>query len=160
MLVVAMLATSLPLMAQGGWLERWRSSNDRGNRYEGRIEVPVSGSALELLSFVGQMEPFRDGVVLNVRFFLPTDEQIACGVASPDTAGVQVEARELREDKLYYMESKQTATDWAAGEWNQFGPWDTGAVLDREGVPSSNLGVVVRLDKKPWTAVAPASCMW
>ena len=111
------LLAHLPVLAQeGGWLERWRSRNDRGNRYEGRIEIPVSGSALELLSIVGQMEPFRDSVELSVRFFVPTDEQIACGLASPATKGVQVEARELREDKLYYMESKPGKTNWKPGE--------------------------------------------
>lgn len=152
------LATALftaPAGAQEGWLERWRSNNDRGNRYEGRIEVPVSGSAMELLSFVGRVERYDEAVDLNVRFYLPTDEQLTCSMAPPGTDDVRVEARELREEKLYFMESKGEQR-WIPGAWNGFGPWETGTVLDREGIPPSNLGVLVKLDKKPWTAVAPA----
>ena len=127
----------------------------RGNRYEGRIDVPVSGSSLELLSFVGRVERYSGAVDLNVRFYLPTDEELTCGVTPPETSGVKVEARELREDKLYYMESKGDL-GWDLGAWNRFGPWETGTVLDREGIQPSNLGVLVKLEKKPWTAVAPA----
>jgi len=154
-LSIAVVAFSAAAQSQGGWLERWRSNNDRGNRYEGRIDVPVSGSSIELLSFVGRVERYDDAVDLNVRFYLPTDEQLTCGMSPPGTDGVKVEARELREEKLYYMESKGQQ-DWESGAWNRFGPWDTRAVLDREGISPSNLGVLVKLDKKPWTAVAPA----
>jgi len=149
------LATPVFAEPQSGWLSRWRTKNDRGNRYEGRIDVPVSGSSLELLSFVGRVERYSGAVDLNVRFYLPTDEELTCGVTPPETSGVKVEARELREDKLYYMESKGDL-GWDLGAWNRFGPWETGTVLDREGIQPSNLGVLVKLEKKPWTAVAPA----
>lgn len=155
LLVLAIAGLSVPVQSQGGWLERWRSDNDRGNRYEGRIDVPVSGSAIELLSFVGRIERYDDPVELNVRFYLPTDEQLTCGTTPPDSAGVRVEARELREEKLYFMESKGEQ-DWESGAWNGFGPWETRTVLDAESIPPSNLGVLVKLDKKPWTTVAPA----
>ena len=151
----AAVVFSAVAQSQEGWLERWRSNNDRGNRYEGRIDVPVSGSSLELLSFVGRVERYVGAVDLNVRFYLPTDKQLTCGMTPPGTDGVKVEARELREEKLYYMESKGTQ-NWTSGAWNGFGPWNTGAVLDRESIAPSNLGVLVKLDKKPWTAVAPA----
>ena len=155
LVLLATVAFVGPAESQGRWLERWRSDNDRGNRYEGRIEVPVSGAAMELLSFVGRVERYDDAVDLNVRFYLPTDEQLTCGMAPPGSDGVKVEARELREEKMYFMESKGEQ-GWTSGAWNGFGPWETSKVLDREGIPPSNLGVLVKLDMKPWTAVAPA----
>lgn len=111
--------------------DKWRRQNDRGNRYEGRIEIPVGRPDLELLSFAGFREAFTGDVTLTVRFFLPS------------TSPVFIHGRELQEQKQYWMESKPA--DWQAGAWNDFGPWPTGVVLSREGISSWNLGVVIRL---------------
>lgn len=111
--------------------DKWRMQNDRGNRYEGRIEIPVGRPDVELLSFVGFLEPFNADVILRVRFFLPT------------TSEVFIRGRELREQKQYWMGSKPAK--WQAGAWNEFGPWPTSEVLSREGIPAWNLGVLIRL---------------
>lgn len=111
--------------------QRWKTRNDRGNRWEGRVEIPVGRPAIELLSFVGFREPYAGGEDLEVRFFLP------------QAADVVIRAREIEERVQYLMVVKDR--EWAAGEWNVFGSWPTGEVLAREGVPTGNLGVVVRL---------------
>ncbi|MFQ5880903.1 MAG: hypothetical protein ACE5I9_00335 [Candidatus Methylomirabilales bacterium] len=111
--------------------DKWRRQNDRGNRYEGRIEIPVGRPDLELLSFIGFRESFNDDVILKVRFFLPRDSEVF------------IQGRELREQKQYWMESKPAK--WKAGAWNEFGPWPTREVFSRDGTPWWNLGVVIRL---------------
>ena len=88
---------------------------------------------LELLSFVDCFEKFTTDVILKVRFFLPTD------------VPVFIQGRELQEQKQYWMESKPT--DWNAGTWNEFSNWPTRNVLTREGIPSWNLGVVIRFHR-------------
>jgi hypothetical protein len=130
------LVSLLALLLAGDLLARtdkWKRQNDRGNRFEGRIEIPVGKPDLELLSFVGFREPFTGEVTLKVRFFLPTD------------APVFIQARELQEDKHYWMESKRTS--WRPGTWNDFGPWSTRDVLTREDIAPSNLGIVIRLHR-------------
>lgn len=113
--------------------DQWRRQNDRGNRYEGRIDIPIGKPDLELLSFTGWREPFMNDVILKVRFFLPT------------SAPVLIQARELQDQTQYWMESKPA--DWHAGTWNEFSPWPTREVLRREGIPSENLGVVIKFRK-------------
>jgi hypothetical protein len=109
-----------------------KARNDRGNRCEGLIDLEVSSPDLVLLSFAGYREPFDDVVDLRVRFFLSLP------------AGVVVRGRELRDRKQYWMESKAAA--FRGGEWNEFGPWSTGEVLRREGIPHSNLGVLIEVE--------------
>lgn len=127
---------------------KWKKQNNRGNRYEGRIDIPIGKPDLELLSFVGCREAFTGDVNLKVRFYLPT------------SASVFIQGRELSEQKHYWMESKppEKAAEWKAGAWNEFGPWATREVLVREEIPSSNLGVLVRLQRETTNGgeVAPA----
>lgn len=118
------------------WWSKWRRQNDQGNRYEGRVPIPVGGSNVELLSFFGCREPFDNSVNLKVRFFLATD------------AKVLIRGREVQESKQYRMESKiEENSKWIADRWNEFGPWETRKVLDKEQIPYRNLGVVITLDK-------------
>jgi hypothetical protein len=109
----------------------WKAESDRGNRYEGSVYIPVANPDLTLLSFVGSFPSFQKDVTLKVRFFLPGDT-----VAF-------ISAQELRDRKQYRMEAKPRR--WQAGQWNEFAPWPTRDVIDSLGVPSENLGVVVRL---------------
>jgi len=132
-LVIAILITMLSAEVLGR-TEKWKRQNDRGNRYEGRIEIPVGSPDLELLSFIGFSEPFQRDVMLKVRFFLPGHLEVF------------IQGRELREQKQYWMESKSAT--WEAGAWNEFGPWPTREVLSREGIRSWNLGVVIRPRKQ------------
>lgn len=127
---IVIIILSTEILAQ---TEKWKRQNDRGNRYEGRIEIPVGKHDLELLSFVGLREPFTGDVKLRVKFFLPA------------SSSVFIQARELLEQKQYWMGSKPA--NWRAGVWNEFGPWPTGVVLNREKIPSWNLGVVISLRK-------------
>lgn len=129
--LITMTTSSIEILAQGA---HWKRENDRGNRYEGRVEIPIGKPELELLSFTGLLEPFNKDVTLRVRFFLP--------LGSP----VSIEGRELIEQTQYWMESKPA--QWQAGTWNEFGPWPTREVIDREAIPSRNLGVVIRVRRE------------
>ncbi|MFI5184336.1 MAG: hypothetical protein ACHQNV_08060 [Vicinamibacteria bacterium] len=122
----------------------WTAGNDRGNRYEGSVRVPVANPDLALLSFTGSFSPFHKEATLKVRFFLP------------DETAVFISAQELRDRKQYRMEAKPRP--WKVGQWNEFAPWPTRDVIDVLGVSSENLGVVVRLGESGQGSgeVAPA----
>jgi hypothetical protein len=138
-LILAAVAVSRAQVAP----EKWRQQNDRGNRFEGLISVPAGAPDLELLSFVGNFEPFEGSATLRVLFYLPAEMPVV------------VECRELREQKQYWMESKPQS--WRTGAWNEFGPWSTTDVIAREGIPSDNLGVVVRPGGQLWPGrIVPA----
>ncbi len=123
--------------------EKWRQQNDRGNRFEGLVQVPAGLPDLELVSFVAYWEPFEAGATLRVLFYLPVEMPVV------------VESRELRDEKQYWMESKPQS--WRAGAWNEFGPWPTRDVIAREGIAADNLGVVVRpRGQSPSGTILPA----
>ena len=130
-LTLAVLLATVP--SQGvfadGPCEKER--DDRGNRCEGLIDLEVSRPDLVLLSFAGHRELFDDDVDLKVKFFLPRDAEVV------------IQGRELRDQRQYRMESKAVA--YRARAWNEFGPWPTGEVLTREGIPASNLGVLIEV---------------
>jgi hypothetical protein len=111
----------------------WRKRNDHGNRYEGLIDLPVGLVDLELRSFVGFREEFSPEASkdLKVRFFLQAP------------LPVFIKSMELQVVRFYWMESK--AKKWNTGAWNEFSPWQTGEVLNKEGIPAKNLGVLIRL---------------
>jgi hypothetical protein len=125
-----LLLAACVLYAAQSASENWRRHNDYGNRYEGRISIPVGMPDLELLSFTGYWEPFGPGATLRVRFYLPAEQTLV------------IESRELREEKQYWMESKPAP--WRGAAWNEFAPWPTREVIAREGIATSNLGVVIR----------------
>ena len=133
-LCTGVLCLSLSVLVPVLWAQTttWRKQHDRGNRYEGRIDIPVGKPDLELLSFTAWREPFTTDVTLKVRFCLPS------------AAPVFIQGRELQEQKQYWMEAKPTT--WTAGAWNEFGPWPTRDVLGKEGIPARNVGVVIKLD--------------
>jgi len=126
--------------------EQWKKQNDRGNRYEGRIGIPVGNPPLELLSFVGGSTAFPPGippdVTLKIKFFLP------------DASSAFIYGRELVEKRQYWMEAKQTS--WQPQVWNEFAPWPTKDVLRREEIPLTNLGITVRLGAEKSNLLAPA----
>lgn len=126
-------ATMIQDVARADENEVWRLRNDRGNRFEGRRAVTVKRPDLELVSFVGFSEDYyAQDVELKVKFFLS------------EAAPVTLVAREIKEETQYWMEAKPWASRGAS--WNEWGPWRTGAVLRRENIPSSNLGVLVKLE--------------
>lgn len=120
----------------------WEKEHDRGNRYEGREQIPVGRPELELRSFVGSREKYEEDVELKVRFFLP------------EALPVSLEAREIRDEKQYLMRAK--TVEWEAGRWNTFGPWPTREVLDLEGVAHWNLGLRVEVTRETGRALLPA----
>ena len=127
LVIFGLLASAILVFAQAD--DKWKKQNDRGNRYEGRIGVPVGNPPLELLSFVGSSPSLPVGappdVVLKIRFFLP------------DSSFAFISVRELEEEKQYWMEAKQTS--WQRQTWNEFTPWPIKDVLLREEIPLSNL---------------------
>jgi len=121
--------------------KRWKSRNDRGNRYEGRIEIPVANPTIDVLSLVGSRESYEKGDELTVRFFVPGEHDVV------------LQAREIEERVQYFMEAK--GQDWAAKQWNEFGPWPT-SILTREGIPAGNLGVLIRQGEDEEAVLLPA----
>jgi len=109
------------------------SRYDKGNRYEG-VAVPLQAGdlSLEIVSFTAYLDSFRPNTSLKVKFFLPSGESEA-----------NIFAQELTIEKQYFMKSKQAANRWAGNSWNLFSPWPTKDVLDKQGVPPSNIGVLV-----------------
>ncbi len=130
---------------------KWELRNDRGNRYEGRREIPVARPDFELLSFLGHQEDYDRGVDLQVLFFLPVPPK---GDKWDKDVSATVISQELRDEKQYWMRSKPES--WQGGEWNQFGPWPTNEVLDREEIVAWDLGVYVELDSGEDLRLAPA----
>ncbi len=143
--IAGLLASVALAFAQAD--EQWKKRNDLGNRYEGRIGMPVNNPRLELLSFVEGSSNFPPGappdVTLKIRFFLPADAPPAF-----------VAARELEEQKQYWMEAKQTS--WKPRTWNEFSPWPTKEVLHKEAISLTNLGVTVQLGEATRNRFAPA----
>ncbi len=121
--------------------ERWRKRHDRGNRYEGRIEIPVANPTIDVLSLVGSRESYDKGDELTVRFFVPGEQDVV------------LQAREIEERVQYFMEAQRR--EWTAGQWNEFGPWPTGLLI-REGVPAGNLGVLIRQGEGEEAVLLPA----
>lgn len=122
----------------------WLSKNDRGNRFEGTYDDRDIGRlSIELLSFTGQKQPYNFGEqqVLNVRFF------------NPDHSKYQLNAREIRTRKFYWMQDKNTKSEKG---WNQFVDWPVDYKLRSLGIGSRNLGLLVRLGEKNKHLISPA----
>ena len=68
---VALFIVALPALAQPELSDRWKRQHDRGNRYEGLVDVPVSLTEIELVSFLGFREEAYEDEDAWVRFFLP-----------------------------------------------------------------------------------------
>ena len=124
----------LPVSAALIWAQddKWVELNQFENRSEGLIREGVSQPVLTLLSFTAYREPVTGSADLRVRFFAAEDSR------------AQVQARELEEDRFYWMESKPLEA--SAGVWNEFGPWSTEDVIEREGLSFSDLGVIVHFE--------------
>ena len=121
-------ASVVPCFGQG---DDWKRKNDRGNRWEGTIQLPVSQPDLVLLSLTSFRQKVEDDTELKVRFFLPGGTE------------ARVEARELQENVHYWMESKPIEAQETG--WQVFGPWPVSEVLSRNSVSFTNIGVLVRL---------------
>ncbi len=110
--------------------ERWKINNDRGNRYEGTISLPVS-STLELVSLYGYFEEYtlRANQNLTVQFYVP------------ESVKPQLSAQEIKTRRVYYMEAKPFPEKLG---WNDFGPWSVDEVLSLYKIPYSNLGILIK----------------
>lgn len=117
--------------------EEWKQRNTRPNRWEGGdLAMPVTARPLELVGFVAEPQAplFKDGEELTVRFYLPDKR-----------AAVHLYAREVKVERHYWMQARPAP--WTTG-WNALAPWPTADVLQKLGVPASNVGVLVRLDDR------------
>lgn len=124
--------------------DEWVLKTEFDNRFEGQIERLVGAADLELLSFTASFEHYdtQQPTNLNLGFYLPVD------------APVFIRAGELMIRRFYRMQSKPAA--WTEGAWNTFGPWETGAVLNRLHIAPGNLGITVRLGSQTSNRFAPA----
>jgi hypothetical protein len=143
------VAVSASLFAQIVGSADWKTKNDRGNRYEGSGGSIKQSNAFALLSFTAFLQqPLPLNSQLRVRFFLP------------EPLPVVVQAREIEERSLYWMESKPGAAPWHAKDWNEFRPWNTADVIDRAHVPADNLGVAVYLTNRLPCSVCSVAPAW
>ena len=147
--LVFLVVASALLIPSAAQNDEWRTQNRLRNRYEGvgyRV-LQASPAVLNLISFVSLKERI--------------DPQVAADLALEFYAGgaavESVVARELGPIKNYRMEPFAPASGWAAG-WNRFTGWNTADVLRPQGIPLSNVGVLVRLtDADPFREhIAPA----
>lgn len=143
LLLISVLAVGAYVVSAQVDDTRWKKLNDRGNRYEGVVEIPVANPDLELVSFIaGQVTPFSEDGTLKVRFFVP------------DSRTVRIHGRELRDRKHYWMEAKPRT--WTAGTWEEFAPWPVKDVLGPEGITADNLGLMIRLGEEQENYLIPA----
>jgi hypothetical protein len=118
--------------------EDWKRQNDRGNRYEGLIGVPTGNPEIEVVSFTGFRESYDSESDMKIRFFLPS-------TSSPNQS-LSIMAREINIIRQYWMEAKPQ--EWRPQSWNEFSPWPA-RLLSQEGIPPTNLGVLVSLNNGP-----------
>ena len=140
LLVFSLLA---PLFAQDSVHLPWRE-----NRREGILKkgYGISGADLDLISVLAYREKVANMPKnLKIKFYLPGQ--------SP----VHITIRELIYEKYYWLTGIKPKSPWRAGVMNNFS-FPTGAVIAPAGVRLKNLGVLVRLSKKPGSkeTVAPA----
>ena len=107
---------------------------DFGNRIEGTAVQKDAAEDLRIVGLHRSFDAFSNNADLQVRFFLP-------GEATP--ANVSVEAVERQDVRHYFMHSKQQ--DWTLHAWNIFAPWNSGDVIDKLNVRSSNIAVAARM---------------
>jgi hypothetical protein len=111
---------------------------DFGNRLEGTNIRPNGADDLVLLGLDGHFDKFDANANLRVRFFFPKVDTVG-------GSSVLLEAVELH-DSFHYLMRAKTA-DWTRGDWNEFQPWPTTAVIDVLQLKSNNLGV--RIEYQP-----------
>jgi hypothetical protein len=124
---------------------------NRGNRHEGVRGLPVSGYAIELLSFRALYEePIPTGGLppqYRVRFFLDKETPAYLVV------------REIDNKESYWLDQVKPKTSWVAG-FNNIFEWPTADVLAHiPALKLYDLGVIVRVaDPNPTSKdrIAPA----
>ncbi|MEL6672774.1 MAG: hypothetical protein AAFR61_11305 [Bacteroidota bacterium] len=117
---------------------------DRGNRYEGTKEKPVSAKPLILVAALAYpgIEPYQKW----------QDQSLKVAFYAPKNLGFQVHARETDGHIIYRMDSKPSQ---APRGWHEFTPWEVDEVLTRVELFANNLGVLVNFDL-PGKVIAPA----
>jgi hypothetical protein len=99
----ALLTGASLLLAQTPSSDAWKKKNDRGNRYEGLVDIQTANPRLDLLSFTGYFRAFEGKQEWRVEFY------------SPERAPGIVAAREVEDQYQYWMESypiPATPHDW------------------------------------------------
>src|SRR5262249_38682227 len=87
---------------------------------------------IEAISFTGFWEPFDKNIVLRIRFYLPTK------------ATISITSQELEDLRQYWMEAKPIS--WRSAAWNEFSPWPTQDIIDKEAISQNNLGVLIKVE--------------
>lgn len=129
-LAVLLCATPATQVSPDPQSDEWWQRNDRCNRYEGVTDLTTGNPDLEVLSFTGSQEGFgKESVNLKVRFFNHAEGKLS------------IIAQEIETRSQYFMKVKQES--WPTGRWNEFGPWPTGDIINKENVESNRLGVLI-----------------
>jgi hypothetical protein len=109
--------------------DAWHHAHDLGNRYEGLIDVQTGNPPLEILSFTAAVKLFEGAEEWRVRFFTDTPQSVV------------VYACDVNDEAQYRMESKPVPS--GSQQWSEFKMWDTGAVLVKQKVKPTSVGVKV-----------------
>jgi len=111
---------------------------NRGDRFEGKRSVPVSGAYIELISATVDEPTGTEGLPehLRVKFFLP------------HTIPVFITVRELKNKHYYWLDKVKPRKRWRPGFDNQFS-WSSTEVLQHlDAMKLAKLGALVRLEEE------------
>ena len=115
----------------------WEKTNDRGNRYEGIVEVPNGKRDYELLAFFAYKNvnaPSPDGQ-LHLMFCVPAG-----------TAVQSISAKEIHSDTQYMAAFKPGKLIRLGRQWEGVTEWPVMTVLSPNHVKLENIGVLVHLE--------------
>ena len=119
--------------ALGAQQRNWPQDFDRGDRYEGVVDLPRSAAPLRVISFLAGKRPaLGNSPRIRVRYYAPAPEPIV------------VSARELVEDTQYRMESKPITTEVG---WKEYS-WPANEIIRPAGVAINGLGFLVKLPSR------------
>lgn len=121
----------------------WYKNYDKGNRYEGSYVDLISGGTVDIISLYGGFTPYEFG----------KGDEIIVNYYAPQKSPRYLKAEELQIVAYYWMEAKR---EDAQKGWNIFSEWPVDDELRSHGVPSNNLGVLIRLGGSNSRTIAPA----
>ncbi len=114
----------------------WRAKNDRGNRYEGIMDVPNGKRDYEILALFGDrtMDTNSPDNQLHLMFYVP-----------PHTEVASISGKELHADTQYLVLFKEDRLQPLGQQWFAVSEWPLELGIKRYHVELKNLGILVRL---------------
>jgi len=112
------------------------AANNRGNRCEGFVDMPVSGS-FKLLAVHGyRISKYNAGDKLAIGFFVPQKGE------------TEILAQKTKKSGEYYQ-MKPSKIIWDKG-WQEFSPWPVNDFLAPHNISIRNIGVRIKQKPNTW----------